>query len=190
MSSITDSDTENNTINQIGRYLQQLVQHVKYEDWLFIFGTVIASNMETLNSNANKDYDFYNFAPVYKVYDPEKTSSEGMRFLSPKHYINHFDFLKATRRTTDIPDPHLSSAWYNNKAWHEFRTFLEENEYTMIDESFFPWMTLFSLWKFVSITLKELRNLILLKISCHKTICQQEETDNCHKLHIPIPRFH
>ena len=114
------------------------MQNAKYKDWLFIFGTVIASNMETLDSSTKKTYNFYNFAPVYKGFDPETTtSSDGMRFLSPKHYISSIDFLNAVRRTTDVPDPYHFDAMYNTEEWSALRGFLEKNEYTMIDENFF-----------------------------------------------------
>jgi hypothetical protein len=67
--------------------LEYLVADPKYEDWLFLFGTVIVS--EILPKEDAFDYLFYNFAPVYKGYDPEKTDHFGKRFLVPKRYVSN-----------------------------------------------------------------------------------------------------
>ena len=50
--------------------LEAMVAQERFEDWLFVFGTVIAS--ESLPTQDPYDYLFYNFAPIYKGYNPAK----------------------------------------------------------------------------------------------------------------------
>jgi hypothetical protein len=76
--------------------LEKLVADPKYEDWLFLFGTVIVS--ETLPTEDPYDYLFYNFAPVFRGYDPNKTDHFGKRFLVPKRYVSNIDFLTPVRQ--------------------------------------------------------------------------------------------
>ena len=49
--------------------LENIVADKRFENWLFLFGTVIAS--EALPTEDPFDYQFYNFAPLYKGFDPE-----------------------------------------------------------------------------------------------------------------------
>ncbi|CAB9497229.1 expressed unknown protein [Seminavis robusta] len=81
---------------QIMLGLEQLVSQKKYKDWLFLFGTVVVS--ETLPKEDAFDYLFYNFAPVYKGYDPELEDHYGKRFLVPKRYVSNVDFLTPVRQ--------------------------------------------------------------------------------------------
>lgn len=75
--------------------LEDIVAQKRFEDWLFLFGTVIAS--ETLPTEDPYDYLFYNFAPIYKGYDPAVMDHTGKRFLSPKRYVSSSDFLTPAR---------------------------------------------------------------------------------------------
>jgi len=75
--------------------LEGIVAQKRFEDWLFLFGTVIAS--ETLPTEDPYDYLFYNFAPIYKGYDPAVMDHSGKRFLSPKRYVSSSDFLTPAR---------------------------------------------------------------------------------------------
>ena len=84
---------------EILRGLEGFVADKKYEDWLFVFGTVIAS--EVLPSEDEWDYLFYNFAPLYKGYDPKVTTHHGKRFLVPKRYVSVIDFLTPRRNFND-----------------------------------------------------------------------------------------
>ena len=64
------------TVCQLLQGLEKLVAQEKYKDWIFLFGTIIVAE-----GNLPADYDggrwqagdylFYNFAPVYKGYDPK-----------------------------------------------------------------------------------------------------------------------
>lgn len=78
MSSFFDSTDEFNAINQIGRYLEPIVQQAKFKDWLFIFGKVIVASPVI-----STYYEYLNFAPIYKGFDPSTSDSTGMRFLVP-----------------------------------------------------------------------------------------------------------
>ncbi|VEU34276.1 unnamed protein product [Pseudo-nitzschia multistriata] len=116
--------------------LQEMVQDERFEDWLFLFGTVVATQRlevaggdgegEDANGNDgtgnhthhhhhpthddNYEYLYYNFAPVYKGFDPawatfhNKNGSNdghhfalGKRFLVPKRYVSTSDFLTPKR---------------------------------------------------------------------------------------------
>jgi len=125
--------------------LQEMVEDERFEDWLFLFGTVVATQTipvekdptkdgtaseETTHSHdGNYEYLYYNFAPVYKGFDPKKLyhpprKSEqqqqqhqhqhqqhfalGKRFLVPKRYVSTIDFLTPTR---DIEWRDRGSEW-------------------------------------------------------------------------------
>lgn len=75
--------------------LESFVANERFEDWVFLFGTIIAS--EVLTKEDAFDYLFYNFAPVYKGFDPHKIGSEGKRFLLPKRFVSSSDFLTPQR---------------------------------------------------------------------------------------------
>jgi hypothetical protein len=55
--------------------LEKLVAQEKYKDWLFLFGTIIIAEGPTVNYKPDLwhtgNYLFYNFATVYKGYDPK-----------------------------------------------------------------------------------------------------------------------
>lgn len=83
--------------------LENIVANPRFENWLFLFGTIIAS--ETLPKEDSFDYKFYNFAPLYKGYDPAKytngTSPIGKNFIVPKRYVSNIDFLTPMRDMTN-----------------------------------------------------------------------------------------
>lgn len=81
---------------QIMMGLEQIVSNKKYKDWLFLFGTVVVS--EQLPKEDTYDYLFYNFAPVYKGYDPDMEDHYGKRYLVPKRYVSNVDFLTPVRQ--------------------------------------------------------------------------------------------
>ena len=150
-------------ICEILQAMETLVAQERFENWLFVFGTVIAS--EVLPQNDTFDYLFYNFAPVYKGYDPVKTTKEGKRFLVPKRYISTSDFLTPRRHfhdsrasalmdssevkeiigdlninaTFDEPDKTVvnpTDTWqkrYNNEMWLAYKKELSDLGYTMIE---------------------------------------------------------
>lgn len=75
--------------------LENIVADKRFENWLFLFGTVIAS--EALPTEDPFDYQFYNFAPLYKGFDPETSKGIGKNFLVPKRYVSSSDFLSPIR---------------------------------------------------------------------------------------------
>jgi hypothetical protein len=75
--------------------LEAIVADERYENWLFLMGTVIA--YEKLPAHQAYDYLFYNFAPIYKGYDPAKMDHTGKRFLAPKRYVSTSDFMTPAR---------------------------------------------------------------------------------------------
>jgi len=110
---------------QILSGLESLVANKKYQDWLFLFGSVVIA--EAMPQNDDYDYLFYNFAPVYKGtyiqwstrccreliafcpdsphrlrhhigYDPKTADHWGKRFLVPKRYVSNMDFLTPARQ--------------------------------------------------------------------------------------------
>ena len=92
-SGIEDDCTE---VCQILMGLEGLVANKKYKDWLFVFGTIIAS--EPLPTDDKYNYLFYNFAPVYKGYDPKTQDQYGKRYLVPKRFVSNIDFLTPVRQ--------------------------------------------------------------------------------------------
>lgn len=86
-------------ICQILQGMENLVAQKRFEDWIFLFGTIVAS--DDLPTDDPYDFLFYNFAPVYKGYDPAKHSFEGKRFLVPKRYVSSSDFLTPQRHLNE-----------------------------------------------------------------------------------------
>eukprot|EP00339_Tiarina_fusa_P022273 CAMPEP_0117034232 /NCGR_PEP_ID=MMETSP0472-20121206/24390_1 /TAXON_ID=693140 ORGANISM="Tiarina fusus, Strain LIS" /NCGR_SAMPLE_ID=MMETSP0472 /ASSEMBLY_ACC=CAM_ASM_000603 /LENGTH=669 /DNA_ID=CAMNT_0004743351 /DNA_START=101 /DNA_END=2110 /DNA_ORIENTATION=+ len=76
--------------------LENYIADKRFEDWVFLFGTVIVA--EVLPVEDEFDYLFYNFGLLYKGYDPEKESHHGKRFLVPKRYVSTSDFLRPTEQ--------------------------------------------------------------------------------------------
>ena len=72
--------------------LEDIVAHPRYENWLFLFGTIVAS--EDLPAEDPFDYQFFNFAPLYKGYDPSTSSGAGKKFVVPKRYVSQIDFRR------------------------------------------------------------------------------------------------
>jgi hypothetical protein len=109
--------------------LQNIVADERFEDWLFVFGTAIAS--ETLPTEDEYDYLFYNFAPIYRGYDPLKTDHHGKRFVLPKRYVSMIDFLTPRRHFDDalakelvdepLSENNLDSTVSNPLDFHQFR---------------------------------------------------------------------
>jgi hypothetical protein len=86
-------------ICQILMGLETLVAQKRFEDWIFLFGTIVAS--DALPTDDPYDFLFYNFAPLYKGYDPEKMDFVGKRFLLPKRYVSSSDFLTPQRHLNE-----------------------------------------------------------------------------------------
>ena len=124
--SIFESENETfNALDQIGRALDNIVQQERFQHWLFVFGTAVAVAEETLLEHRNAKTVYFNFAPVFRGFDPKKTSSTGMRLLVPKRYISTIDFLSDARFSSKslIPNPfdHEYDNLYDNAMWNNLR---------------------------------------------------------------------
>ena len=146
--------------------LENIVANKRFENWLFLFGTIIAS--ETLPTEDAFDYQFYNFAPLYKGYDPAKypntVSRLGKNFIVPKRYVSNIDFLTPMRDMTNqsmvmelldsedqqqqqqqqqqldktLMNPHARGIKrYGSDLWVEYKDELTSLGYTMIEYGWF-----------------------------------------------------
>ena len=112
-------------ICQILMGLENIVAQERFQDWVFLFGTIVAS--DTLPTEDPYDYLFYNFAPVYKGYNPDKMGFEGKRFLVPKRYVSSSDFLTPQRHLNEssfkqlIGQPPGDSTVYNPHDFNQRR---------------------------------------------------------------------
>ena len=142
-------------ICHILKSLEEVTADERFEDWIFLFGTVIAS--ETLPTEDQFDYQFYNFAPLYKGYDPAKSPHPaGKRFLVPKRYVSNLDFLTPVRHLTNetlavelLDEEDLNSQAtlmnprsighnrYDNEMWSQYKEELADLGYTMIEYGWF-----------------------------------------------------
>jgi hypothetical protein len=136
--------------------LQYIVQQKRFKHWIFVFGTLVVS--ERVNDGGDEDeYLFYNFAPVYKGFDPLETSYKGKRFIVPKRYVSKLDFLTPRRyfshtKVKELVDEgkHIPSSKntilnpydfdrkkYDNDGWDAYQEQLDQLGYTMINYGWF-----------------------------------------------------
>jgi len=136
---------------QILAGLEELVAQKRFEDWLFLFGSITAS--EPIRDRHNS-YDslFYNFAPVYKGFDPEKTTYEGKRFIAPKRYLSTSDFMTpqrhlnvsgfkelidheqtSTHQATTVINPIYTRGKYDYDLWIDYKGELDGLGYTILE---------------------------------------------------------
>jgi hypothetical protein len=94
-SDLPDDSSSCGEVCQVLSGLENLTANSSYQDWLFLMGTVITA--EKLPQNDTWDYLFLNFAPLYRGYDPDRTTHVGQRFLVPKRYVSNIDFLTPLR---------------------------------------------------------------------------------------------
>ena len=143
------------TVCTILRGLENIVEDERFEDWLFLFGTVVAS--ETLPTQDPFDYLFYNFAPLYKGGIPSQRG--GKRFLVPKRFVSNMDFLTPSRSfntsmtmeliddgvpidADEVTDAVLNPyEWkhthYDNSMWAQYKDELRDLSYEMIEYGWF-----------------------------------------------------
>lgn len=111
-------------IDSIARGLEDIVADERFVDWMFVFGTVIASDVKE-----DGKVEFFNFSPVYKGYDPKITGkSVGMQFIVPKTSVSSIDFLTSDRR----PDPNSPQLYDNPKLISILDALEEEYGYTPV----------------------------------------------------------
>jgi hypothetical protein len=131
---LDDPEDESNALNEIGNGLQKLVQQSKFKDWLFVFGTVILAGP----SDADGEFEYLNFAPVYKGFDPKKTDGIGMSFLVPKRYVSTIDFLYTDRLSEEAVPKAEPYSFYSSAAWTKLVSWLDDVKgYTPVYNTFF-----------------------------------------------------
>jgi len=142
------------TVCQILQGLESIVEEERFDDWLFLFGTVIAS--DTLPTEDPFDYLFYNFAPLYK--GGPASIKGGKRFLVPKRLVSNMDFLtprrsfnesmtvELTDKGVPVQEGEVSTVlnpyeWnhnnYDNDMWAEYKHELHSIGYEMIEYGWF-----------------------------------------------------
>jgi hypothetical protein len=145
-----DSEFEDvcSEVCQIMSGLEAFVAQKRFQDWLFIFGTIIVS--EILPTEDEFDYLFYNFAPVYKGYDPSTSTHHGKQFIVPKRYVSNIDFLTPGRafnnslgneliQSGPISDNAVLNPYdmhrkkYDREMWHIHKKELVKLGYIMIE---------------------------------------------------------
>ncbi|CAJ1963978.1 unnamed protein product [Cylindrotheca closterium] len=137
---------------QILKGLEEIVADKRFENWVFMFGSIIAS--ETVADGGEFPTMFYNFAPLYLGYDPEKTDYHGKRFVVPKRYVSSSDFLTPVRNLNSsiyaeigqhqLPQQETTvfiglMKKYDNHMWLDFKGELGYIGYKMIE---YGWMML------------------------------------------------
>jgi len=149
-----DENGECSDICHILSGLENLAANKRFENWLFLFGTVIAS--EALPKDDDFDYQFYNFAPLYKGFDPATSKRIGKNFIVPKRYVSNMDFLTPIRHLTNktiamelideknhvsdttLMNPHANGIKkYSNKMWDRYKDELTTLGYDMIQYGWF-----------------------------------------------------
>ncbi|KAL3793768.1 hypothetical protein HJC23_013330 [Cyclotella cryptica] len=149
-----ESIGECSDICHILKGLENIVADERFEHWLFLFGTVIGS--EKLPKKDNYDYQFYNFAPLYKGFNPATSKRIGKNFIVPKRYVSNIDFLTPLRHLTnrsiamellDETDPSVSATLmnphlvghkrYDNEMWAKYKDELSSLGYNMIEYGWF-----------------------------------------------------
>jgi hypothetical protein len=149
-----DENGECSDICHILKGLEDIVADKRFENWLFLFGTVIGS--EVLPKADDFGYQFYNFAPLYKGFDPATSKRIGKNFIVPKRYVSNIDFLTPLRHLTnrsiamellDEHDPSLAGTLmnphlvghkrYDNEMWAKYKDELSSLGYNMIEYGWF-----------------------------------------------------
>ena len=104
----------------IGRTLHKLVNNIKYNDYLFIFGTVVA---QEINPSNKTEILTFNASPVLKG------GPNGQSWLVFKNYVSEIDFIEYRNDTVTVVDPYdvgvekyskLPKAWsdlFYNHGW-------------------------------------------------------------------------
>lgn len=147
---------------QILMGLEDYIADKRFEDWLFLFGSITAYE-SAADRGDPYEYLFYNFAPIYRGYDPQTSSFEGKRFIAPKRYLSTSDFITTQRHLnssaykeltgqqsmflhqqqqqdksslvndTTVSNPSFTREKYDYDVWIEYRHELDRFGYTMLE---------------------------------------------------------
>lgn len=96
----TSQLTKEGILSDVGDAIRDVISSFEFEDYLFVFGTVIAahspdSSTKPWEEEEAEDVMYFNFAPVYRGGTHEES------FVVTKRYISGADFLKRT----NLPEP-------------------------------------------------------------------------------------
>eukprot|EP00890_Picochlorum_soloecismus_P002438 jgi/Picsp_1/3195/NSC_06035-R1_protein len=134
-------------IAAIGEGLKRIAHNATYKDWLFVFGTVVAMDVEedgavtdprVIAGNPTPgSFRFYNFAPILRGTDPDDPTKhhESTMLLAPKVYVSGIDFLTSGRNpySNELP-----SSIYDNQDWKDFEAELSARYgFTMLYDNIF-----------------------------------------------------
>jgi len=97
------SDHKNGGLIKLLDGIREMISDPAFEDYLFIFGTIIASESiyDADGEYTAEDNMYFNFAPVYRGGVEEEESGHTHRYIILKRYISGADFLSRT----ELPNP-------------------------------------------------------------------------------------
>ena len=131
----------------IGEGLKSIAHNATYKDWLFVFGTVVAMDVEEEGAMTDPrviagnptpgSFRFYNFAPILRGMDPDDKIQQykNKMLLAPKVYVSGIDFLTSGRNpfSNELP-----SSIYDNQDWKDFEAELSARYgFTMLYDNLF-----------------------------------------------------
>mmetsp|Transcript_26254 Transcript_26254/g.63974 ORF Transcript_26254/g.63974 Transcript_26254/m.63974 type:complete len:514 (+) Transcript_26254:38-1579(+) len=189
---------------QILKGLEEIVAQKRFENWVFLFGSITAS--EVVAEEGPFQTMFYNFAPLYLGYDPEKTDFHGKRFIVPKRYMSSSDFLTPVRNLNStvykevvehqLPKDQTTvyigdKKKYDNRMWTDYKGELDYLGYTMIE---YGWMMVDGLSLSVEICLDhQMRmslNAYLADITTGQTtVIPSASSTNSDLEYVPMPKY-
>ncbi|KAL3938496.1 MAG: hypothetical protein SGBAC_006612 [Bacillariaceae sp.] len=189
---------------QILKGLEEIVAQKRFENWIFLFGSITAS--EVVAKEGPFQTMFYNFAPLYLGYDPVRTDFHGKRFIVPKRYLSSSDFLTPVRNLNstlykEVVEHQLpveqttvfvgSRNKYDNAMWTDYKQELDYLGYTMID---YGWMMVDGLSLSVEICLDhQMRmslNAYLADITTGQTtVIPSASSTSSEVEYVPIPKY-
>ena len=148
-----EDDSVCGPVCQILMGLEAYVADKRFKDWLFLFGSITAYESVADTPDPYQSL-FYNFAPVYRGYDPETSSYEGKRFIAPKRYLSTSDFITPRRQLntsnfkelidkyeppvenisdTTVFNPVYTRGTYDYDVWIDYREELHRLGYSMLE---------------------------------------------------------
>ena len=97
------TDTEKGELIKMSDRIRDMIADPAFEDYLFVFGTVIAS--ESIGGGGGehtaRDHLYFNFAPVYRGGPEDDDPGHSHHYIIMKKYISGADFLSRT----ELPNP-------------------------------------------------------------------------------------
>ena len=97
------NDIEKGELVKMADRIRVMIADPAFEDYLFVFGTIIASESidDGDGNHTARDHLYFNFAPVYRGGPEDDDPSHSHRYIIMKKYISGADFLSRT----ELPNP-------------------------------------------------------------------------------------